>query len=194
MSRHAFGGHSRIDKCNLMGPSLIDDVLVDVVSTEPERVLWVSVVASALNDYLFYGLGTNGTSRDEFWFSCEFLFRTRSTEPQTWLGAKHTSAIYFDADGIRRKHHQTIDDDTLRGMCLDAIWSMGKWPMPLDRFLTRLRDERRDILSRNWSQVRRYLGLTTDRETAIRVLTAPASPEELLSVLRNESVEMAVAA
>ena len=30
MSHNAFGGHDRLDKCDLQGPSLLGDLLVDV--------------------------------------------------------------------------------------------------------------------------------------------------------------------
>ena len=73
MAKNSFGGHTRLDKCNLQGPSMLGSQLFDVMSgVEPERVLWVQTILDSCNNYLFYGLGRNGTSAEEFWFACEF--------------------------------------------------------------------------------------------------------------------------
>ncbi len=196
MCANAFGGHERLDKCNLQAPSLLGDVLYDVVSGVPgERTLWGRVLADAINNYLFFGLGRNGTTPREFWYSCEFLFVCRSSVPETWLDGKHVREVYEDADGIRRTHRQTIDDAVLQTMCIDAIWSLGEWPMPLDVFTDQLKAERGALLRRNWPQVRKFLhleGLTyAECEQA---LTCPRTPDELASVLRHERADLAVAA
>jgi hypothetical protein len=48
MSANAFGGHNRIDKLDLSGPSLIGGVLRDVTSIiRPERLLWLSTLQTA---------------------------------------------------------------------------------------------------------------------------------------------------
>ena len=59
MSHNAFGGHERLDKCYLRGPSLLGGLLVDVVSDVPgERILRVSSISDAVHNYLLFGLGT----------------------------------------------------------------------------------------------------------------------------------------
>lgn len=185
MDRCAFGHHTRIDKCDLQGPSLINDVLVDVASgIEPERTLWTSVIAFAANDFLMFGLGRNGSTRDEFWFSVEFFFHTRASRPATWQSSRVQREVIFDeALGRRVNRVQTIPDEALRAMCLDSIWAHLRFPLSLDTFLRRLRAERSELLSRNWQQVSHYLGLHRSFAECESVLVCPESPEALSQLL-----------
>jgi len=80
MSANAFGGHTRLDKCDLMGPSLLGEIEYDVTSdVVPERTLWLTTIKDSCDNYLMWGLGRNGTSAPEFWYAAEFLFHTRAS-------------------------------------------------------------------------------------------------------------------
>jgi hypothetical protein len=48
MSHNAFGGHDRLDKCDLQGPSLLGDLLVDVVSNVLEAVAFRLAAAAGV--------------------------------------------------------------------------------------------------------------------------------------------------
>jgi hypothetical protein len=80
MSANAFGGQTRLDKCDLMGPSLLGEIEYDVTSdVVPERTLWLTTIKDSCDNYLMWGLGRNGTSAPEFWYAAEFLFHTRAS-------------------------------------------------------------------------------------------------------------------
>lgn len=197
MAHNAFGHHTRIDKCDLQGPSLMDDVLVDVASdVQPERTLWTSVIASAANDFLMFGLGRNGSTRDEFWFSVEFFYHTRASKPETWQAARVQREVVFDETlGRRVNRVQRIPDEALQFMCLDRLWGLLCFPVDLETFLRRLRAERSKLLSRNWQQVSRYLRLDRTFAECEATLVCPSSPDELTDLLYAPRVgSLAVAA
>lgn len=196
MAHNAFGGHRRLDKCDLQGPSLLDDILVDVTSdTEPERTLWTSVIADAVNQFIFWGLGRNGTSAQEFWHSVEYLFRVRSDRPETWSAARVVrEEVFDDATGQRVNRVVRLDDDVLKFMCLDVLWGMLRFPIDLETFLRHLKAERRVLLQRNWSQIRAYLHLQLTYAECAETLTCPASPDELTDLIHSVRTRLAVAA
>ena len=164
MSPNSFGGHTRLDKCNLQRSSKFGDVDYDVVSDMPGvRTLWVGVIKDAVQQYLFFGLGRNGPTREEFWSACEFLFNIRASKPETWQEAKVMREVYYDEDlGRRASHVQMLSDDVLRAGCLDSIWANVYFPMTLETFVGRLKAERRNLLQRNWEQVVTFLGIPGD--------------------------------
>ena len=83
MSANALGGHDRLDKLDLSGPSQVGGKLLDVASNfQPERLLWLSTIQDALNYYLEFGLGRNGTTIDEFWFVAEYLLNVGALIPK----------------------------------------------------------------------------------------------------------------
>lgn len=180
MSANAFGGHARLDKCNLQGPSLLGGVLLDVVSDTPGEVtLWCSVIKDAVDKYLFFGLRRNGPKREEFWSACEFLFNVRASKPETWQDARE----------------QGISDELLKFMCLDSISSYINLGMPLDVFINKLQAERKALLQKNWQQVAAHLNLYQDYSECEAALVAPETPDTLTDLLYTmHSTEMAVAA
>jgi hypothetical protein len=196
MSKNAFGGHTRLDKLNLQGPSEIDGTLVDVACVSPERHLWCSVIADAVQQYLFYGLGKNGTKRDgtEFWSACKFLFHVRASKPETWMPAKVLRETYKDENlGRRASHVQTLSDEVLKAGCLDAILEHLSFPMTLETFVRRLMAERRNLLQSNWKQVITFLGIPDDAYS-MDMLVCPTGPVELATLLYVRDAQMAVAA
>ncbi len=197
MSAHGFGGHHRLDKLNLAGPSLIGDDLVDVTSdVQPERTLWLASIQDAAHNYKFYGLGSNGTSRDEFWFAVEWFFRVRSDRPETWRAARVMREVVKDeALGRRVNRVVRIPDDVLRFQCLDVLWGMLRFPIDLQTFCRRLKAERRDLLRKNWAQVRKHLRLDRTFAECEATLVCPSSPDELTDLLYAPRVRsLAVAA
>ena len=197
MSANAFGGHHRIDKCNLQGPSLLGGVEYDVVSNTPgERTLWVNVIADSVNSYLIFGLGRNGSVASEFFYACEFLFNVRAFKPETWLPARIMRDTYVDEQSGRCVTRvQEIPDALLKATCLDSLWDSLRFAMPLDTFTNRLQAERRQILWRNWSQVSRYLNLNQSFASCEAALICPSTPEELTGLLYSSRISgLAVAA
>ena len=178
MSANAFGGHTRLDKCNLQGSSKFDEVDYGVVSDTPgERTLWVYLIKDAVNDYLFFGLSHNGPTPEEFWSSCEFLFNIRASKRETWQDAKIMRETYFDKElGKRVTRVLEFSDEELKGMCLDSIWDHLSFDMPLDVFVDGLKAERKFILQKNWGQVAARLKLHQGYSECETALVAPEMP------------------
>jgi len=144
-------------------------------------------------------LGRNGTSAKEFWFACEFLFVTRASKRQTWQDAHLQRQSYVD-EMLGRRVTRTIElsNDQLRSMCLDSIWGLVDFRMPLELFCTRLKAERRKIIRANKRQIWHYLALPSNRPTAATfatgigafpvdyesLLVCPATPEEMMELAR----------
>ena len=188
MSPRAFGGHHRLDKL---------DLVVDVTSDiQPERTLWLASIQDAAHIYKFYGLGANGTSRDEFWYATEWFFHVRSDRPETWQAARVLREVVFDEELGRRANRVTrIPDNVLKFQCLDVLWQHLSFPIDLETFTRRLKAERRSLLRKNWNQVREYLRLDRTFAECAETLTCPSSPDELTNLLySSRTSSLAVAA
>jgi hypothetical protein len=198
MSANAFGGHTRLDKCNLQGSSEFGDVVYDVVSNTPgERTLWVYLIKDAVKDYLFFGLSRNGPNRDEFWSACEFLFNIRASKRETWQDAKiMRDDPYFDEElGKCVTRELELSDEELKAMCLDSIWDHLSFGMPLDVFIDDLKAVRKSVLQENWRQVAARLKLHQCYSECETALVAPETPDMLTDVLyATHPAEMALAA
>jgi hypothetical protein len=196
MSANAFGGHTRLDKCNLQGSSKFDDDDYDVVSDTPGvRTLWVYMIKDAVNDYLFFGLRRNGPKPDEFWSACEFLFNVRASKPETWQDARIMRESYRDEEGKRVTLELELSDEELKGMCLDSILDHLNFGMPLDMFIEKLQAERKALLKKNWWQVAAHLNLHQDYSECEIALVAPEEPDVVADLLyATHSADMAVAA
>jgi len=195
MSTNAFGNHNRLDKLDLSGPSRVSGEVLDVASNiQPERLLWLSTIQDALNNYLGYGLGRNGTTVDEFWFAAEYLLNVRAADPETWKDAPRTYAeTYFD-DQKRRRVTRTVQltEDNIRAMCLDTAWDHLVFPLPLGEFCAQLIDERRRLLARNWAQVARFLALPGTLADWERALIRPEKPEDVEELIQCRAAQKAV--
>jgi len=145
------------------------DVLSNIYG---ERVLWASVIADAVNNYLSFGLGKNGTSVEEFYSAELYLFHIRSDKPETWEHAREFKETYFDEDlGRRVTHQMVLTDDQLRAATFDVAFSLGDWPITMEKFLSWLETERKMLIEANRQQITDYLNLIRSRSMA-RVLKA----------------------
>lgn len=186
MSANAFGGHDRLDKLDLSGPSPVGGKLLDVASNiQPERLLWLSTIQDAVNNYLEFGLGKNGTTVDEFWFAVEYLLNVRAAEPETWEDAPRTFAKTYYDDQKRRRVTRTVQltEGDIRAMCLDTAWDHLNFPLALDEFCARLMKERLRLLVSNWAQVARFLALPGRPADWKRALVCPETPEDVEKLL-----------
>jgi len=186
MCSNAFGGHHRLDKCDLMGPSLLGDVLVDVVSgASPERMIWLTSIKDAVQNYLPWGLGKNGTTDDEFWFACEYLFNVRASESETWANApRNITQTYHDESLSRRVTRKVeLSEIQVKAMCIDVAWDHLAFPVTLDAFCDELKEERLKIVRKSWGQIRAFLNLPGSLETWKRALVCPSEPEDVERLL-----------
>lgn len=80
MSANPFGGEDRIDKIPFeayLRPGI-----------PPETVVFVKTIADAASNYLYFGLGKNGTTAEEFYYSYRYFFVVTSTNKGTYERAR----------------------------------------------------------------------------------------------------------
>ena len=183
MCRNPFGGRERLDKCNLQGPSILGDCLVDVFSDIPgERTLIVEMFKDTVLNYLYFGLGRNGTSAAEFFYSSEFLLRVRASDPETWRGARLMRSTYVDElTGKRVTRTVALADDTLKAMCSDYLWNLLAMPMPFDLFISELRKARCQILTENKQQILDFIDDLNRPSLARNILVGEQIPMKFFS-------------
>ena len=183
MAKNPFGGHERMDKCNLQGPSMLGGQLVDVFSGVPgERTMLAESLKDACSNYLFFGLGQNGTSADEFWFSVEYLFRCRASRPETWQCARYMRDTFFDeAQGKRVTRVLTLTDEQLKLACIDAQWDLLEMPFPVERFVSALRAERKRLIGENRKQIETFIALLNNRSISRSLLRGETIPMKFFS-------------
>src|ERR1017187_6153269 len=117
-STNPFGGLQRLDQLELEGPSVIGDKIIDIISNiSPVRTLLVESFKDALNNYLFYGLGNNGTCATEFWSAIEFLYNVRSYWPETWNKDREIIDTYYEEGKLVEKKI-ILSDKQLKLMCI----------------------------------------------------------------------------
>ncbi len=141
MCRNAFGGRLRLDNLNLM--EALD------TNAPQEKVLFLQTITDAVHNYLFFGLGKNGTSAQEFAHACEYLFNVRSFDASTW----HTESLR------RTRSKVDLTDNEYRSMCFDIHYEYSGLStyMTIDRFLSWLKKERKRLLEDNSNQVFGYM-------------------------------------
>ncbi|MDR3749133.1 MAG: hypothetical protein P4M04_13455 [Acidobacteriota bacterium] len=186
MSANAFAGHDRLDTLDLCGPSQVGGKLLDVTSNaQPERLIWLTSIQDAVQNYLPWGLGKNGTEGHEFWFAIRYLFHVQASKPKTWQDAPRSiKQTYRDeATGRRVNRTVTYSDAHLMFMCLDNLWDFLQFPMTLETFRADLMAERRGRVASNWGQVADYLGLPGAFERWEDALVCPTELEEVEAIL-----------
>jgi len=175
------GVSARLDKVELTGPSMIDGEVVDVESSTPGHVvLLLESLRDAVFNYLYWGLGRNGTSAPEFWHATEFLFHVRASRPETWQGARVFRELVEDGHRVRRQRVFTLTDDELKAGCLDTWWDLFRKMPTLTNFTRRLLEKRQGIVRQNWLQITHV----PDFDAALfAALTLPLAPDEFSAAL-----------
>jgi hypothetical protein len=192
MAANPFGGRVRLD--------LIDLVEFRVPNQPAEMVLFLECIKDSVFNYLFFALGRNGTSLDEFWWAMEYLFRVRSFDPTTWQGAKSARVTTVDKrSGKRSVRFECLNDETVRMMCFDIHYELSGLArlMSMDRFLAGLKFTRRQIVRENRSQIDKYIDEFRERQLEniargwrIPITFADAKREELM-VQAEDGAELA---
>lgn len=146
MSPNSFGGRKRLDHLDLMS--------YRASATSPEKMLYLATIQDAAHNYLFFGLGRNGTSADEFASACRYFFEIRSTDPNTWP----KDMVIREAKDLTEPP-DTYTKSQVEGMCFDTHLSYAGLSdiISLDMFIKGLQDERRRVLARNWAQAKAYI-------------------------------------
>ena len=162
MCANPTGGHGKIT-------GLTEELLRLLPANAPnEQVLWLATINDASNNYLLWGLGNNGTSAQEFSDACTYFFKTRSNDPETWVGKRRLREMCLDDKGRRYLREQTLTKEEMRLMTFDYAFKMAGLDkcISLPRFLERLIECRRVVVEGNKEQIDRYLQELRDREAA----------------------------
>lgn len=185
MSKNPFGGCGHKEAkagqvCTVCGkykPQRLDrlDIVSWVASEEcinggevpGEQLLWLVEIQTIVNDWLFFGLAEkNGCTVEKFWEANEYLWRVRSTSPETWQNARILRVTYFDESiGKRRTEHIQLSNEQLKAMCFDTHYDMAGLSnsMPMEVFLENLRKRRALLLKENKEQVTKFVALKQEQ-------------------------------
>lgn len=150
MCHNPFGGRMRLDR--------LDFTEMMGAKDEPEKILFLQTITDAIHNYLFFGLGKNGTTADEFAYACEYLFVVRAKDKSTWHG-RRTVHAQVQRGGRRTVLRKQMTDGEFEACCFDTHYEYSGLSlfMEIDRFLAWLVREREAILKDNQDQVREYL-------------------------------------
>lgn len=187
MCSNPFGGNDRLDRIDFLDYASGTD--------NPFKLLYLKVISDAASDYLYFGLGRNGTVPDDFWYATEYFFTCRSYKRETWDHAKFMRNAYVDEDtGKRVSTTIMLRDEDLMAACFDRHYEIAELHnlMPIDVFLEWLRTRREEILEENKQQVNAYMDLL-QRTSVNRVADGEQIPFKLLDrmqvLARPESPE-----
>jgi hypothetical protein len=195
MDANPFGGNARLDRIDFLDYASGTD--------SPWKLLYLKVISDAVSDYLYFGLGKNGTVADDFFYATEYFFKCRSFLPETWKHANSMRHAYVDeVSGKRVSSHLTLTDEELRQACFDRHYEIAELHnlMPFDQFIEWLKVRRSEILEENKAQVNAYIDLLQrtalreviggqqipfklDSADRMQVLTRPTSPEQVAELV-----------
>lgn len=203
MDKNPFGGNARLDRIDFMDFASGSD--------SEFKLMYIKVISDAASDYLYFGLGKNGTVADEFFYATQYFFHCRSNQPETWQHASSMRHAYVDdTTGKRVSTHLVLTNEELRQGCFDRHYEIAELHkvMPFEQFLGWLKMRRAEILEENKVQVNEYIDLlqrvgardvlggeqipfkltVIDR---MQVLTSPESPQQVAELVyyspRNRS-------
>jgi hypothetical protein len=159
MCPNPFGGRTRLDRLDFASMVGSQD--------EPEKAVFLQTICDAIHNYLFFGLGRNGTTIEEFAYAYEYLFVIQSTDSDTWK-TKRTARVETvdERTGKKRYVKVQLGDEEIMGMCFDKHYEYAQlgMHMPIDTFRSWLKRERDRVLKENQDQVWIYLDHLRARE------------------------------
>jgi hypothetical protein len=147
-SDNLYAGRPRLDR--------LDPVDSITPNTPPEKLIYQATIKDAVHNYLFFGLGRNGTTADEFAYSCMYLFNIRSTDPTTW---KCKRRVNNTDKVVKPSEMYELSDLQIKNMCFDLHYQYSGLDdlMPINEFITKLKEQRRKIVQENWVQIQEYI-------------------------------------
>jgi hypothetical protein len=154
-----FGGKQSLSRLDLLDK-------IDTNQVCGEKLLFLSVIRDAVQQYLFFGLGKNGTTAEGFVESCNYFFKVRSNDQSTWYTNKYRLQILDGCESKREVKVMKLSDTHLRMCCFDTHFQhsgLEKF-ISMDRFLKHLKYERQTILLTNFSQVEKFINDSTETE------------------------------
>lgn len=198
MSANAFAGRTRLDQLDLRqfaGPD-----------TTPEQLYLLESIKDAAHNFIQWGTGFNGTSLNEFYWGYRYFFIVRASDKTTWdddVWTIYKEQTSVDGDRVMVPHY--LSERQIQLGCFDEHYAMVRMErhMAFDRFLTMLREIRREVVTENLPAIRGHLsylrakdfrhlppgtdlGLnieTTTDADLIEVMTEPKEPRLLANLV-----------
>ena len=171
MCARPFGGFDRLDRIDLFAFASGTD--------SPFKLLYLKVIQQALAEYLYFGLGRNGTTPAEFYFASRYFFAVRSRDPETWGHSRVINEIVADeVTGKRNRRIIHLSHEEFKLGCFDTHYALAELDkvMPFDKFVRYLEDQRLEVLAQNWNQVCSYLNIAdADEHKTLRELVRPST-------------------
>lgn len=114
----------------------------DILNTtkDPEKGLYFSIIRSAVEDYLFFGVkGKHSCDAEEFLSAYNYLFVSRSSDKSTWL----TKESFDDT---------IVTDEQLKLACFDVHFDLASLGKVIKRpvLLTLLKSKREKCVQENY--------------------------------------------
>lgn len=167
MCRNPFGNFERLDRIDLFDYAAGSDV--------PFKLLFLKVIQQAAQDYLFFGLGKNWITLEDFADAHRYFFIVRSERPETWEHARYFREVFENEQTKKRTLRVLkLTDAELKLATFDVHYSLAGLDkvMPREQFTKLLEDQRLTILASTWDQVKEHLGVI-DEYAALKSLVAP---------------------
>jgi hypothetical protein len=167
------GGFDRLDRIDFFDYASGTD--------SPLKMLYIKVIAQAATDYLFFGLGQNHVTLEQFDAAHRYFFEVRSYLRETWEHSRFMREVYQDENRKRTTRRIILSDEELKLMCFDRHYETAKLDnaMHIDRFISRLQEQRLTILAENWKQTQDYINRShVDEMRLLQALVRPESVHE----------------
>jgi hypothetical protein len=178
MCANPTGGFDRLDRIDFFDYASGTD--------SPLKLLYIKVIAQAATDYLFFGLGQNHVTLEQFDSAHRYFFEVRSYLRETWEHSRFMREVYQDDNRKRTTRRISLSDEELKLMCFDRHYETAKLDnaMHIDRFITRLQEQRLTILSENSRQTLDHMNRSDVGEMRLlQALVRPESVQELAACI-----------
>lgn len=157
MCSDPFLGKPRLDRLDLRSCLPADE--------PPECLLFLETISDAVSNYLYFGLGRNGTTGYEFFCSYRYFYVVRSDDPLTWESA-HIQMCYETEEGERIRQERELTEEEMKMGCFDVHYDRSglsrRWR--IERFLRSLKTMRLNIVLENQERIQDYLRQLRERD------------------------------
>jgi len=153
MAINPFGGHARLDK-------LPDEDFFDVAPGSGIEAMVRMTILDAASSYLFWGLGVNGCTSDEFLHAADYFFKI-TTDRRTWPDeCWEVAGVHVEVEG-RKRNYKSFDltEAEVESMLFPSQFEIAGFArsMSIERFRRLLKQKRKNIVEANRKQILDYL-------------------------------------
>jgi len=185
MSSNPFAGCTRLDKLEMIAFASGSD--------SGYKILALEVTRQAAHEYLYFGLGSNYITAQQFIDSANWILNVRSYDPDSWIADRECKQLTVNDDGCKQYVTVSLTCVEMGLCCVDQWFSLTGIQMPLDSFVDAVRARRKQIVTENSAQIAQHLGVVMT-DAVIDMLTDPRSEDQLAKALEANQIDLEVAA